>query len=207
MKPEFEIAYIGLLGVGVGAVLTAGLTFFKDWWTAKRSIARDNTYLAIVVSSMLDMFVAGCAEVAGDDGLYHGQTNQDGYREVHTTSPTFEPLTVDVEWKSLPSRLMNDVLSFPLLIESAKSKIEAEYEYAASPPDFDEFFSERRYQFAMLGRSAFQMASELRKNASLPPRVSGTWDPMEYLQTQIDRHEKWLAELEARPALIPPLAL
>lgn len=123
MKPNLEIAIIGLVGVVVGAVVTAGLTMIREWMSERKEQKKNSEYLAILVSSMLDMYVAGCAEVVSDDGLCHGERNADGYREIHSTAPSFEPLSVQVEWKSLPSKLMNEVLSFPLEIEAAKSRL------------------------------------------------------------------------------------
>lgn len=207
MKPNLEIAIIGLVGVVVGAVVTAGLTMIREWMSERKEQKKNSEYLAILVSSMLDMYVAGCAEVVSDDGLYHGERNADGYREIHSTAPSFEPLSVQVEWKSLPSKLMNEVLSFPLEIEAAKSKIEGAYEYEATPPDFDEYFAERQYQYALLGLRAFGLSSSLRRNARLPARSPSSWNPVEYMATEMAKHEKWRTEQEGNHAANPLLAL
>jgi hypothetical protein len=59
----------------------------------------------------------------------------DGYHQIQVTPPTFDVQTLEVvDWKSLPSQLMYEILSFPNFIEAASHRIDAAFEYAASPP-------------------------------------------------------------------------
>ena len=192
-----ETAIFGLIGVVVGAFLT----IIKEWWFKNREQKKNGEYLAILITSMLERYVAGCAEVVSDDGLYHGQPNSNGDRETHTTPPSFEPLSVQVEWKSLPANLMNDVLSFPLEIESAKAKIDGASEYVATPPDYEEFFEERQYQYALLGIRASKLSALLRTHVSLPTREKGDWNPVEYMQTKLAEIEHERAEHAKKNAL------
>lgn len=177
-----ETAIFGLIGVVVGALLTT----FKEWWFKARDKKKNAQYLAILVASMLERFVVGCADVVGDNGLFHGQPDSDGNRRTQTVPPTFDPLSVEVEWKALPAKLMNDLLSFPLEIESAKAKIHNVDEFVSSPPDFEEFFQERQYQYALLGLQASKLSASLRSHVHLPPRpTDGDWNPIEYMRSQI----------------------
>jgi hypothetical protein len=192
-----ETAIFGLIGVVVGAFLT----IIKEWWFKDREHKKNGEYLAILITSMLERYVAECAEVVSDDGLYHGQPNSNGNRETHTTPPSFKPLSVQVEWKSLPANLMNDVLSFPLEIESANAKIDSVSEYVATPPDYEEFFEERQYQHALLGIRASKLSALLRTHASLPARAIGEWNPIECMQTRLAEIEHGRAEHVKRRAL------
>lgn len=177
-----ETAIFGLIGVVVGALLT----IFKEWWFKARDKRKNAQYLAILITTMLERFVAGCAEVTGDDGLFHGQPDINGNRRTRIVPPTFDPLSAEVEWKALPARLMNDLLSFPLEIESAKAKIHNVGEFVSGPPDFEEFFQERQYQYALLGIRASKLSASLRSHAQLPPRpTDGGWNPIEYMRSQI----------------------
>lgn len=131
-------ALIGLIGVVVGVFLT----LIKDWWFEYRNRRKNIEFLCIHIVCMLDRYVGGCVDVVNDDGLYLGQHGADGCKHTQATLPKFEPQSIDVEWKSLPANIMYEILNFPNEIEDANFRIEAEYEYAAGPPDFDEFFEE-----------------------------------------------------------------
>lgn len=191
-----ETAIFGLLGVVVGAFLTIA----KEWFFKANEKKKNAEYLAILITSMLERFIVGCAEVVADDGLYHGQRNIHGEKETHTVLPSFDPLSAQVEWKALPANLMNDLLSFPLEIESARAKIAGVYEFVSDPPDHDEFFQERQYQYALLGIRASKLSANLRAHVRLPSKTMGDWNPVEYMQsqlTEIDHNREEYAKAQA----------
>ncbi|MDF3125560.1 hypothetical protein [Rheinheimera sp. 1928-s] len=159
-------AIYGLIGVVLGFLLTV----FKDFVIQRRKNQKDIEYLCIHVIFMLDRFVSSCSEVVGDDGLCHGQPDADGYHRAQVSAPDFEPQKLSVEWKSLPTKIMYEVLNFPLLVENAQAAISAEFEYCATPPDYSEGFEERQYQYAILGIKASELASKLRALSKLPQR-------------------------------------
>lgn len=181
-----ESAIFGLVGVALGALLTVA----REWWFQSRKNKKDAEYLSILVSCELERYAAHCAEVVGDDGLYQGQANENGYSTIQVKTPKFDPQTFSVEWKSLPAHLMYEVLDFPYKTELADSIVSAAFEDAATPPDFSEGFEERQFQYACLGLSALKLAEKLRRYVGLPPREPGEWDPAEYMQ----RHK---AEIES----------
>ncbi|MEK6292468.1 MAG: hypothetical protein V4793_13985, partial [Paraburkholderia tropica] len=114
-----ESAIFGLIGVIVGAVLTA----LREAWFQQKKMEKEREYLAIRVAGELEAFVAGCREVAGDDGLYRGETDENGYHTVQVDAPTLELGKLNVEWKSLDVSLMYEVLDFPLQIALAASHV------------------------------------------------------------------------------------
>lgn len=175
-----ESAIFGLVGVALGALLTVA----KEWWFQSRKTKKDAEYLAIQVSCELERYLARCAEVAGDDGLRDGQTDENGYHSIQVEAPIFDPKSFGVEWRSLPGNLMYEVLDFPYQGEVARRHVAAAFEYDASPPDYSEGFEERQLQYAVLGIAASQLATKLRKHARLPVRSIGEWDPVRYMEDQ-----------------------
>ena len=124
---------------------------------------------------MLDRYVSECVAVVHDDGLSYGRDSA-GRRSPQCTLPKFEPQSIDVEWKSLPASLMYKILSFPNEAKESNAKIDAVDEFVATPPDFDEFFDERQFQYSILGLKAAELALELRKLGKIPENVFD-WDP------------------------------
>jgi hypothetical protein len=172
-----EAAIFGLLGVALGAVLT----LFREWWFQSRKDRKDAEYLAVVVSCALDTYAARCADVVADDGLSYGQPDEDGYHRVQVDAPVFTPDTLNVEWKSLPAKLMYRILDLPNQATEASHKVDGAFEYAATPPDFGEGFEERHMQYASLGLQAAELAKELRKRTGLPQRAYDQWNPIEFM--------------------------
>lgn len=175
-----ESAIFGLVGVALGAVLSVA----KEWWFQRNRNRKDAEYLSIQVSCALERYAAHCASVVADDGLYHGQRDKDGYSRIQVSPPTFEPESLKVEWKSLPTNLMYEVLDFPYKAEVAGQRVDSAFEYAATPPDFDEGFEERQFQYATLGIAASKLAAKLRQHIGLPARSAGDWDPVRYMEEQ-----------------------
>lgn len=175
-----EAAIFGLIGVVLGALLTVA----KDWWFQSRENRKDAEYLAIQVSCALEQYVGRCAEVVGDDGLSYGQPDENGYCRIQVAAPIFKPELLKVEWKSLPANLMYEVLDFPYKAEVANQSVDGAFEYAATPPDFDEGFEERQFQFATLGIAASKLAAKLREHVGLPAKCVGDWNPVRYMEEQ-----------------------
>ena len=143
---------------------------------------KDAEYLSIQVSCELERYMAKCAEVVGDDGLCEGQPDEDGCHSMQVQAPKFDPMSLNVEWKSLPVNLMYEILDFPFKAEIANQAIFAAFEYEAGPPDYWEGFEERHLQYATLGLAASQLATKLRKHVDLPARSVGDWNPVRYME-------------------------
>ncbi|WP_428622189.1 hypothetical protein [Sedimenticola sp.] len=172
-------ALFGFLGVIVGAFIT----IFKESvaaWLARR---RNAEYLAIRVVSMLDEFVDGCAGVAGDNGYHDG--HHVGVATIQVPTPIFDVHDLDADWKSIPSKLMYETLSFPSLINASNQRIDGAFEYTATPPDYDEGFEARQFEYSKLGLRAARLAEQYRSSYGIPPKEVGRWNPVDYLaQTQ-----------------------
>jgi hypothetical protein len=176
-----ESAVFGLIGVLVGAILTG----VREWWFQNKKNKKDAEYLAIQVSCQLEKFIAGCAGVAGDDGLCDGQTDKEGYSSIQVESPTFALTDLKVEWKVLPAKLMYSLLQFPYKAELVAQKTMYEFNHA-SPPDYSEAFEERQLQYSILGIDASRLVAQLLKHVALPlPEAkSDEWDPIAFMREQ-----------------------
>nr|VFJ77326.1 MAG: hypothetical protein BECKFW1821C_GA0114237_11212 [Candidatus Kentron sp. FW] len=85
-------AIFGLIGVLLGAILTGA----KDWWFQRSSIRKDRQFLSIFVAFALEKLGSECANVVFDDGLCEGQRDEQGRRVPQTSTPNFNPLSLDV---------------------------------------------------------------------------------------------------------------
>ncbi|MCD9026605.1 hypothetical protein LDO26_00045 [Luteimonas sp. BDR2-5] len=191
---EWISAAFGLLGVIVGA----GLTYVREYLVQRKKQKQDVAYLAVVVSGALERFSAGCLRVVNDDGLYQGQPNREGSREIQARTPEFRPELLNVEWKSLPTSLMYEILDLPYRIEVANGVISDAAEYAAMPPDYEEFYEQRQYQYADLGIAAARLAARLRAQAGFSERRRGEWDPVAHMEAERAKIEKFWHERAGR---------
>ncbi|OGS90105.1 MAG: hypothetical protein A2Z95_08390 [Gallionellales bacterium GWA2_60_18] len=144
---------------------------------------KDIQYLCSHLAVSLERYVDGCAAVVGDDGLYRGQPNKDGYHVTQIEQPKLEIDPHNEEFKLLPTKIMHALVQFPREIEIANAKIDGASEHA-TPPDYAEAFEERQYQYAKVGLKAYSLASEIRSLAAMPQREFSEWSVLEYLKEQ-----------------------
>lgn len=196
--------WIPVVATLVGVVIGAGLTFLREFLTTKAKRKKDAAYLTAVVSGALDRFVAGCELVVNDDGLSQGQYDEDGTRSAQSSLPEFRPEELKVEWPSIPAELIYRVLDLPYKREAANSYITEAGEHA-DPPDYENYFDQRQYQYAKLGLEAVNLSRDLRKHSSFPDRDRGAWDPAWYFQEVIDRIDRQWKERDERHAANPGL--
>jgi hypothetical protein len=199
-----ESAIFGLIGVILGGVLTLA----REWFFASRKNKKDAQFLAIQVSCALDRYVASCANVVGDDGLCEGRPDETGCRDCQVENPKIEMDSFNVEWKSLPSTLMYNVLDLPYQAELASQRVSNAFEYAYAP-DYDDGFEERQYQYALLGIAAAKLASDLLTYAGLPLRTKTDRDPVSIMQGKLSSILETRADRErcAKAGTTDPLSL
>ena len=181
-----EKIVIGLFGVFLGFILN----FVKDIFTARQTRKKEAEYLAIRMICIFESFMDGCAAVVGDDGLYHGQPDEDGYHRVQVKTPELDVELKDVNWKSFSPQLMYEILYFPSLVKEANNFISSKFEYSASPPDFYEGFQERQYQYSNLGLRAAEITQKLRKQYNIPKNHISNWDMVEYMLNEKNKIDK-----------------
>lgn len=166
-----------LVGI-IGVILGAFLTLVREYWIDYRARKRKAVYLAIRVTCMLEEFLIDCANVSAD----HGEYDQNGCLYPKVSCPQLSFSSLDVDWQSLPSNLMYEILNFPFSIEVSEKHIANVIDYIANPPDYDEFFKARQYEYSNLGLKAYDLAKELRSKYGLPSKEFAYWNPIEQMQ-------------------------
>lgn len=192
-------AIFGLLGVILGSFLTVA----KEWWFDRRKNQKEVEFLSIHMVCLLEKFIDGCIDVIQD----HGEYDDRDCLTLTVSSPMFEPQSLKVEWKALPSKLMYEIVNFPNEIEIANRQISNEFEFSAFPPDYNEGFEERQYQYALLGLKAFELSKKLRDLAKLPQYEIRGFDPIKIMneekvkteqlrQRRADKHAELMKKIE-----------
>lgn len=188
-----ESAIFSLIGVALGSLLTLA----RERWFQQRQEKKDAEFLVILVSRQLDLYTSKCVEIVADEG----QQDIEGGSYPKTSTPKFEPEFLDVEWKSLPVGLMHEIFDLPFKAEQAEKKLSDISEYVAAFPDFDDWYEERQYQYAILGIEAHTLANRLRAHVGLSQRqYTGNWDPISFMQCEKSKIEKLRSERHASVA-------
>lgn len=151
-------AIFGLLGVLLGS----GISWFQSYWSDKRETNKNARYLAIRIVCILDKYLEECASVVKDDGLSYGQRTKDGSLHPQVTSPGPPVYPEDVDWKSINHELMFQILSFPSEVEEGDRMIKATWDITG-PPDYNEWFTERRFHYSKFGLIACKLSDDISK--------------------------------------------
>ena len=153
--PVFFSAFFG--------VCTAfGLEYLKR----RRDRAAHATYLAVRVSCIFDQFIIDCDQYVSDAG-------NDGAYTPHIPRPILAAFPSDLDWKSIPTLLAYQILTFPNDIKAADDSIAFYSEVIAGPPDYSEAVEEKEYRYALLGLEAEKLANKLRSSFAVPKRDDG----------------------------------
>lgn len=169
----------GLLGAIIGSACS--------WWVNTQSVKRKARYLAIRIVCLLDKYIEDCVSVVNDDGLCYGSRTEDGFLEPQVACPSTPIFPDDIDWKSINYDLMYEILSFPSNMEAADGMISNVSEFDATPPDYEEFFEERAFQYAELGITAHKLAQKLRDQYTIPAQNYDEWNPISELKSKLEK--------------------
>ncbi|MBA6224732.1 hypothetical protein H4J51_03370 [Colwellia sp. MB02u-18] len=183
-----------LQAIILGGILGFVLSIIKDYFFANKKQKTERYYLAIIVSASLERFISKCLSVVCDDGDYDDR----GCLQTRIATPHFEPMDLDVSWQSLEKELLYEILTLPEKINDANSHISAEAEYAASPPDYEEFFDTRKLKYSVLGVIACSIVGKLQASAKLPKPESTEWSPEKVFNEQKEKAVKAIEAAEKR---------
>lgn len=156
----------------ITGVLTGGITLTGIWLAhrftqirekqaSEAKLKQERLFIATELIFLLEQFAEGCAYVATD----HGYQDQEGYTVPATSNPVLNYSSVSGDWRVLSTTLMYRIRELPIVQNEAERTIN---EADASPPEYDEFFEERQYQYIRLGLKAVILARRLRHFADLP---------------------------------------
>lgn len=170
----------GVVQAGISAAAGLGGVWLGGYLTNHRETKREESerrqaacYLATLVLAHLDRFSEGCVEVAFDDGTNEGLPAGDhGYHQATASAPVFDPLELKVEWTAISPELMYELLNLPHRTRELQRYLNMDPGFE-EPPDFEEYFWTRQYEFAQLGLDVIDLAARLRSYAGLPPPAPG----------------------------------
>ena len=201
MEPATVSAIISATAGISGVLLGNSFVAIREHLKSNRERDKDAHFLAVLVVAHLDRYIDTCIRVSHDDGTSEGvPAGRDReYHEITVGAPEFDPLVLDVEWKSLPPELMFRILQVPQdqdMVERALSNV---FEYA-DLPEYAEFFRARRHDYAQLGLEVLRIATDLRKLAGLPDSKSdrGEQNRAQTLAEQMRAVEDERAEVQTR---------
>ncbi|UVC15291.1 hypothetical protein [Mesorhizobium onobrychidis] len=182
--PDVSLEFL-LLSNAITAASTLAVTLAVTYFTHRLAVQkeaeikqtdldRDARYLATRVVCMLDPFVLQCVEVVNDEGEY---VEDELTPQVDTPSISFPD---DLDWKTIDAALMYRILTLPNEIAAADSTISAYAEHSG-PPNWEEVWEERKFQYGRVGLYALDLAADLRRRYGLAPKDYSRWDPRKVL--------------------------
>lgn len=185
------ITAVSSVGAALGGVsLTHYFTRRREERAAAAKLASERLFIATELVFLLEQFAEGCAAVATD----HGYENQERVTVPETSVPNLSYTAVSGDWRVLSAKMMYRIRELPVMQGEADRAISAAEAY---PPDYDEFFEARQYQYTRLGLRAIIRARQLRKFAGLPnTRLDATpWSAQnvlwkEWRQERTRRHNQ-----------------
>lgn len=173
-------AIFGLIGVLVGS----GISWFQSYWTTNKEAEKNARYLAIRIVCILDKYMEDCADVVKDDGLCEGQRSAEGCLVSQVDIPSAPNYPDDVDWKSIDPDLMFELLSFPSEIEDGNRIISAATTIAY-PPDYQDWFDERKFYYCRFGLIANKLSNDLSKKYGIKKKKYNNWNPVEDFSNEL----------------------
>lgn len=139
----------------------------------KISNERELQLASVLISNRLAVFIKGCLLVAADEGLDEyghpaggGRDDSQAYRSPTTDLPNWEPSSADAQWKYLEPNLVDQLFKLSLLVDEANWSI-AGANFEPDPPDYYDYFYQRRMQYIDLGMKAIRLRTHVVANAGL----------------------------------------
>lgn len=166
----------GLLTGGItlaGICLTHHFTLKRENRAAEKKMKQARQFIAIELVFLLEQFAECCSDVAADTGE---DEDEDEDEESEFLQRTFVPTvefpdlsftSVSGDWQALDVRLMYRIRELMVLQQEAHKAIAFIGSIDADGMRQD-YFRERRYQYARLGLKAIIQVRRLRKMAGFP---------------------------------------
>lgn len=187
----------------ITAVSSAGAALIGVWYgqwlitkreenAAASKLTSERLFIATELIFALEQYAEGCAQVAGDKGEMVSEPNKQPERAPcagYPALPDFEKVSGD--WRSLPAGLIYRIREMPVRRNEAMRAIEDAWANSW-PPDHDEYFSARQYEFARMGLKAIHLARLLRKLSELPrSRINeSSWSAQPLMLEVLHRERK-----------------
>lgn len=186
---DMQIALIAggasLAGALIGALIPAIVTYIQN----RSSREDERGFLAVQVSSALYTYANCCVDVAYDAGEHDDQ----GRLWFIVPSQTFNPLSLDVNWRTIPVKLLDRIFAI-----SAAQRIVNERLGWEAENDFEYPVLSRQIEYGKLALRALDIAHDLRRAADLPPDPDGVIDLMSTMKEYVPSLEAKQAKIEQR---------
>jgi hypothetical protein len=176
-----EAIVSGIFGF-IGVIVGASISWLKESFNEHSQRSRNARYLAVRVICILDEFVDVCLNVALDNGEpTWNPSNGEESCGVRVQAPQELNFPNDLDWKSIDSKLMYEILKLPNQLSVTNRNI---YE-ASDPvtlPDTDATFEARWEGYSNLGQTATRLVTKLRKTYKLPPPDLTDFNPQQIFE-------------------------
>ena len=186
---DMQIAWVAggasLAGALLGALIPAIVTHFQN----KRGRQDEQGFLAVQVSSALYTYASGCVDVAYDSG----EPDDQGRLCTVISSPTFDPLSLDVNWRTISVTLLDRIFAIPSAQRIVNERLGWEAEN-----DFEYPVLDRQAEYGRLALKALRIAHDLRRNANLPPDPDGVIDLVAKMEEHVPELEAKQADIQRR---------
>ena len=143
----------GLIGVGVGALLSA----FIQWVTHRYTTRQRRQHLILLVCSILDDFCSACREAMEEE-----EDLVDFWGSFKVPSPTAPEFPAEVDWTTIDQDLAMRILALRPAMRRVHEHVESSMDY------YPEVLTYRREKCQELSQQASELAAELRKKANPP---------------------------------------
>ena len=120
-------------------------------------------FIATELVFHLERFAELCVNLATDAGY----EDSSGITRFSVVAEDLSLSQISGDWRVLPRQLMYRIRELPVLQNSADRAIGSAAEHD-DPPDYDDTFYERRYQYTWLGLKTIILARRVRKLVDLP---------------------------------------
>ena len=196
-------AIFGFIGVIIGSVLP----WIQACLKRKRDEAKEARYLAIRCVCVLDKFVEDCMDVIKDDGLSCGERNIEGCLEPQVIAPGPPKFPNDVDWRSVDQEIMYKLISFPSEVEAGDRMIAHTKDFAY-PPNFEDWFLERKYYYCTFGIHAYNLSNELTNKYGIKKKVYNNWEPESDFKEEFAKiSERRIERIEANKRIASTILL
>jgi hypothetical protein len=185
MDSEVLAAVIGGISGIVTACLTSIVTTKGVEKASLRAEQRNARYLAVQVGTSLKKYAHACYGAAHDDGYAEAQRAGGDQCKPTTHVHDLEPNNIeDIDWKSLPSKLMVDVLTFDDKHTAVRLALSDWDEYY-DPPDHGKFFTDRQLHYAKLGIEALELCNRLLEETGHTSTLPGAEELKKQLRERV----------------------
>ncbi|TAW65413.1 hypothetical protein ELI15_14055 [Rhizobium ruizarguesonis] len=190
---EFGRIVITIAGTLTAVALGTFLGTFKDVFIENGKRKRLAWLTAVRLTVILDKYVDNCSENVQDTGHY----DNEGVRHTRVAQPQLE-YPSDLGWTSLHRQLMYAAFRLKVAHDSVESSLEFIGSEISFPPDYDEYYAEKRVSFSEQGLAALELIRSLKDHYDVPTADRRGYDPLGTFNGMLEARDKEDAEREAR---------